>query len=237
MNQEAMSYNRKLRTVLMSSILILSSAVLHLKDKRPFDSKQNQVAIPKSEKEEIQKLRIKLFVAQKGKTWESVKHLHQIPNYNQVVSAELLSKRRELIEELFKTTSRVSISKLITILENKSLDIATRIAAANMLGELRAPKAVDALLRQMTIVVSPISQALVRDPCVDSLVQIGKPASQKALTLLEKEDDIVRVGYLSRVILGVEDKELAIFQLKNKIDQAADQKIIDRLEKAIRIIE
>ncbi len=143
----------------------------------------------------------------------------------------------QLIAKSFAVKRDVSVKQLIAILRNKKLSTTARIAAAKMLGTLRAPEAVDPLMEQLSKLQPMMIDEKTLEtisPCYAALCQIGKPASRKALILLQQENDSYRKSLLHSIISKVEGREVATFLVKAEIKKTKDKEVRARLEAALK---
>jgi len=113
---------------------------------------------------------------------------------------------------------------------------ARRLAAVVVLGNMRAWQAVPMLIENLDT-ISP----LVRSdgmfghpsPCVDALVNIGKPASTACLGALATEEDPIRRKRLLQVVKRVETPDVAKFMLAQAIENARLPEEKSKLELAL----
>ena len=100
----------------------------------------------------------------------------------------------EAISKMFILKRNASVRVLIDTLENAALPIRKRLAASNMLGELKASESVDMLMRQLILSPETTEAKSLETlyPCYYALTKIGISASRKALIRLGDEVDPLR---------------------------------------------
>lgn len=148
------------------------------------------------------------------------------------------AKDGETVERALAARRSASVRIMIAVLQDAKLPRSNRIAAANMLAELRAPEAVDALVQQLMLGPDLIDEKTLRIaiPCVCALIEIGIPASRKALRYLQDEDDAVRKRMLCFIIDEVEGQAVAEFLLKSELEKSPSLKAKKNLEEALKML-
>ena len=169
-----------------------------------------------------------LLLAGDGQTWKQVRALGEKPNSTQA---------RDLVDSL-RTTRKQSVVELIAVSLNDELSRHTRVSAVAMLGDLRAPEAVDSLMGQLTTLLPPegvITNAVIGAfyPCAGALVRIGKPASSAARRQLGKEDDQQRRGLLCFIVHRVEGEAIGRLLLEHQRDRTRDEATRRNLQAAL----
>ena len=122
----------------------------------------------------------------------------------------------------FRATRTKSIARLIEVACDAQLSNHARRAAINMLGDLRAVEAVNALMGQLDarimvgeVLSEPTTYTFY--PSAGALVRIGRPASVAAFRELRGEDAGVRRDLLCLIIKIVEGKETARRMVEQKL--------------------
>lgn len=171
-----------------------------------------------------------LLLADEGPVWEPVRELEPTSDV----------KQAEACVQALQAIRAQSVVRLIETACNPKLSNQVRLAAIHMLGELRAPEAVGALMGQLTVCL-PVNEMLCEPtfptlyPCTGALICIGKPSSLAAAKLLRKEDDEGRRSLLCFIIETVEGKQggriLIEQQLHDTLPQ--DEIVRRRLQNAL----
>lgn len=140
--------------------------------------------------------------------------------------------RSETIAKEFAAKRNTSVKKLIAILRNTRLSKSRRVAAARMLGVLRASEAVDDLLQQLTLMPDLSDECVFL--CQVALIQIGKPASRKALLLLQKKNSPLRTMLLREIVKQVEGRDVAIFLVRAEINSIQNPEARARMNAVLK---
>lgn len=137
---------------------------------------------------------------------------------------KIAAERKEMIEQLLKIVKQ----KQQSFSPDGAMHRALRI-----LGILRAAEAVDDLLG-----VVDYRPLIVDDevgfPAAYALIEIGKPASLKALARLRKETDPLRRRLLVEVIKGVEGKDAAVFLIETELKKTGNPRSALNLKSALK---
>lgn len=143
------------------------------------------------------------------KVWEEVRLL--------AIGSKERTDANPLVDALAKKQSD-SVKCLIEILQDETNANMKRIVAVRMLRILRAPEAVEPLIKWITLFPDIIDERTpeIVSPCVYALINIGKPAATAAIDHLTKENDEYRRKLLCEVLLKVEGNKTALFLLDEK---------------------
>jgi HEAT repeat protein len=166
--------------------------------------------------------------AESEKTWEEAALLTEVkPAQDHARLVQTFALKRE-----------ASVRNLIDVLQNAKFPRSNRIAAANILGELRAPEAVDALIQQLTLSPELNDEKTLGTvyPCYLALTKTGLPASRKAVQHLQDEVDPLRKRLLCGIVKEVEGLSVTAFLLKSELEKSQDVKVRKNIEEALRIV-
>jgi len=145
------------------------------------------------------------------------------PEVKQLSNAKSRILERHAFSTTFRRHRSDSVKALITIIEDKNLPLTVRLEAVRMVGEIRAPEAVDVLLIHLnSLRAEKISETTMASgfPCVPSLIKIGKPASFGVLKEFHKPVKKLRRFALAVVLAGVEGRQVGRFMLQREIAKA-----------------
>jgi len=147
-----------------------------------------------------------------------------------------------VVQEKQETADMISPSGQITYGKTAMTYPEGRIAyAIRMLGDLRAPKAVQALLDIIDFQFTVTGMARLEPPkdaqVIQALIQIGKPASTGAVEYLANDKSSKRAPMYVRVIAQVEGIELGKVMVRLAADKEKDPEKKARLEAAIGLFD
>lgn len=142
------------------------------------------------------------------------------------------------LTKAFVSKKNASVRILIDVLQNAKLPKTNRIAAAKILGELRAPEAVDALIQQLTLSPELVDEKTQKTvyPCYHALINIGVSAGRKALDHLRDEDDHLRKRLLCGIIKEVEGQSVTVFLLESELQKSQSVKAKQNIQDALKML-
>lgn len=151
-----------------------------------------------------------------------------------------ISVRHEAARETFES-HRALVRKLVEIVEQGADNpdpYNPALTAVELLGDLRAVGGVHVLIKHIDVYYSPRVAATRPggSACGVALIQIGKPASITALSLLRNPGSDKRMALFVEVIKGVEGPEVARFLIEDAIKKEKSASGRENLQKALNLL-
>ena len=157
------------------------------------------------------------------------------------LSDNLRRERQQMIAALVSVLEKSSDKPLDGLLDYPG------VVAAQLLGEMRAEEAVNALVERVSVVsnmTTDLRSPETVHPCSAALIRIGKPASLECLKRLAaervkdgKENLYTKGSLMLEVIRHVEGDDVARFMLQNAIDKERDKDKKANLTAALALLD
>lgn len=158
------------------------------------------------------------------------------------------AKVRKIVKEKLHQNYDATVSELLQVAEKANFQLGegdgTKELAIFLLGHLRSEKAVDFLIRNITLnqpnIFAPFNN-FCGHPCVSALVAIGNPASESALREVPKsianDNRDNRTYWLLTVIHALEGYEVGKFMLERARDSAKTLEERETYTEALKMFE
>lgn len=141
-------------------------------------------------------------------------------------SQDIIQRKKAYEQILNQRTELLHVLLRIAATEKSSYDeLDERYLAVLLLGEMRAPEAVDILIRGITFsppgMITREDSPIAPYPCVGALIKIGEPAVRAILERIHQVQDKDTLTLYVLVIQMVEcSREVAVFKIRKSLKEA-----------------